>query len=58
MAAAVETGLDAVAAGRDGPLRGRRLGLLCHAASVAADGRHAIDVLGARSLDLRRLFAP
>ena len=47
-----------MAAGRDALLRGRRLGLLCHAASVTADGRHAIDVLRARGLDLRRLFAP
>jgi uncharacterized protein YbbC (DUF1343 family) len=58
LAAAVGTGLDGVAAGRDEALRGRRLGLLCHAASVAADGRHAIDVLRARGLDVRRLFAP
>jgi uncharacterized protein YbbC (DUF1343 family) len=58
LAASVATGLDAVAAGQDEALRGRRLGLLCHAASLTADGRHAIDVLRARGLDLRRLFAP
>jgi uncharacterized protein YbbC (DUF1343 family) len=58
LAAAVTTGLDAVAAGHDEALRGRRLGLLCHAASVASDGRHAIEVLRGRGLDLRRLFAP
>jgi uncharacterized protein YbbC (DUF1343 family) len=58
LAATVATGLDAVAAGRDAPLRGRRLGLLCHAASVTGDGRHAVDVLRSRGLDLRRLFAP
>ena len=58
LAATVATGLDVVAAGGDALLRGRRLGLLCHAASVTADGRHAIDVSGTRGLDLRRLFAP
>lgn len=58
LAAIVATGLDGVAAGRDALLRGRRLGLLCHAASVTADGRHAIDVFRSRGLDLRRLFAP
>jgi uncharacterized protein YbbC (DUF1343 family) len=58
LGATVATGLDGVAAGRDALLRGRRLGLLCHAASVTADGRHAVDVFRARGLDLRRLFAP
>ncbi len=58
LAVTVATGLDAVAAGRDVLLRGRRLGLVCHAASVTADGRHAIDVFRSRGLDLRRLFAP
>jgi uncharacterized protein YbbC (DUF1343 family) len=58
LAAMVETGLDRVAAGHDKELRGKRLGLLCHAASMTRDGRHAIDVLRARGLDLRRVFAP
>ena len=57
-AATVETGLDAVAAGDLALLRGKRLGLLAHAASVTADGRHAIDVLRAAGLDLRCVFAP
>jgi uncharacterized protein YbbC (DUF1343 family) len=58
LGAVVETGLDRVATGRDEELRGKRLGLLCHAASVTREGRHAIDVLRARGLDLRRVFAP
>jgi uncharacterized protein YbbC (DUF1343 family) len=39
-------------------LRGRRVGLLGHAASVAADGRHAIDVLGGAGVVVVRLFGP
>lgn len=58
LAAAVETGLDVVASGEVALLRGKRLALLAHAASVAADGRHAIDVLRAAGLDLRCVFAP
>src|SRR6185295_5130796 len=50
--------LDVVAAGEVSLLRGKRLGLLAHAASVSADGRHAIDVLRAAGLDLRCVFAP
>jgi uncharacterized protein YbbC (DUF1343 family) len=55
----VEVGLERLAADGRAPLRNRRIGLLCHAASVAADGRHAIEVLqkdaGARIV---RLFVP
>ena len=40
------------------PLVGKRLGLVAHAASVTADGRHAVDVLRGLQLDLKRLFAP
>lgn len=54
----VRVGLDRVAAGETAALAGKRLGLLAHAASVTLDGRHAIDVLRDRGLDLVRLFAP
>jgi len=54
----VQVGLDRL----DGPdgahLRGKRLGLVAHAASVTADGRHATQVFRGLKLDLRRLFAP
>ena len=39
-------------------LRGKRLGLVVHAASVTADGRHAIDVLDDQGLDVVVLFTP
>ncbi len=55
--AVVKVGLERVA-GEASLLRGRRVGLLAHAASVTADGRHAIDVLRSAQVDLVRLFAP
>jgi len=54
----VEVGLERVAAGAGGPLRGRSVGLLGHGASVTADGRHAIDVLRGAGVDVVRLFGP
>ena len=43
--AGVTVGLERVLASKGEPLRGRRVGLLGHAASLTADGRHAIDAL-------------
>jgi len=57
-AVTVRVGLDHVDAEGAGPLRGKRVGLVAHAASVTADGRHAIDVLRARGVSLLRLFTP
>lgn len=56
--AAVQVGLDRIAAGDAAPLAGKRLGLVAHAASVTTDGRHAIAVLREQGLDLVRLFSP
>jgi uncharacterized protein YbbC (DUF1343 family)/beta-glucosidase-like glycosyl hydrolase len=56
--APVRVGLDRVASGEVPELAGRRLGLLANAASVTRDGRHAVDVLRGRGLDLERLFSP
>lgn len=56
--ATVEVGLERVAAGHGAPLRGRRVGLVAHAASVTAGGRHAIDVLREAGVDVVRVFAP
>ena len=55
---AVTVGLERVTSDNRTPLRGRRIGLLCHAASVAADGRHAIDLLGSSGARVVRLFGP
>jgi uncharacterized protein YbbC (DUF1343 family) len=58
LAAAVQVGLDVVAAQSGRPLLGRRVGLVAHAASVAADGRGAAEVLRSRGVEVVRLFAP
>jgi uncharacterized protein YbbC (DUF1343 family) len=34
------------------------VGLLAHAASITADGRHAVEVLRGAGVDVRRLFGP
>ena len=43
----VRTGLDRVVESKGDPLKGKRVGLLVHAASLTHDGRHAIDALTA-----------
>lgn len=57
--ARVATGLEVLAIEGATELRGRRVGLLCHAASVTSDLRHAADILAARGdLELVALLAP
>jgi uncharacterized protein YbbC (DUF1343 family) len=56
--AVVQVGLERAGQLRNQPLRGKRIGLIVHAASVTADGRHAIDVLRADGVKLVRLFTP
>jgi uncharacterized protein YbbC (DUF1343 family) len=51
----VKVGLERIGTAK---LEGKRLGLIVHAASVTADGRHAIDVFRERGLTVMRLFAP
>jgi uncharacterized protein YbbC (DUF1343 family) len=57
-AASVQVGLERLEADGGRPLRGKRVGLVVHAASVTVDGRHAIDVLRDQGVDVLRLFAP
>jgi uncharacterized protein YbbC (DUF1343 family) len=56
--APVRIGLEQVVAAQGAPLRGRRVGLLGHAASLTADGRHAIDALRDAGVRVVRLFGP
>jgi uncharacterized protein YbbC (DUF1343 family) len=57
--ASVRSGLDALASRPPALLRGCRVGLLCHQASVTRDLTHAIDVVrGIRGTTLAALFAP
>ncbi len=55
----VQTGLDVIMADGAQRLRGRRVGLLVHPASVDRDLHHAVPLLhGALGRDLRALFGP
>ncbi len=53
----VRTGLDVLRDDDFAPLRGRRVGLVCHPASVDAELRHAADLL-AGAAKLVALFGP
>ncbi|MBN1886148.1 MAG: DUF1343 domain-containing protein [Candidatus Krumholzibacteriota bacterium] len=52
------SGLDRIAAAGGGTLGGRRIGLLANQASVAADLRHAADILAGLPVELAALFGP
>lgn len=55
----VQVGLERIEAESGGVLKGRKIALLAHGASVTAAGRHAVDVLrGVEGLEIVRLFAP
>lgn len=54
----VRVGLDLIAESEGGPLRGKRIALLAHAASVTLDGSHAIDALRRARVDVSVVFAP
>lgn len=54
----VQVGLERLAGDGAGELAGKRLGLVVHAASLTADGRHAVDVTRGLGLDVVRLFSP
>src|SRR4249920_1110606 len=57
--ASVRSGLDVLVRRRPALLRGRRVGLLCHQASVTRELIHAVDaVRGLRGVRLTALFAP
>jgi uncharacterized protein YbbC (DUF1343 family) len=54
----VQTGLDVLCTERLDLCRGRRVGVLCHPASVAADLTHIVDRLCAVGIRPARLFGP
>jgi uncharacterized protein YbbC (DUF1343 family) len=54
----VETGLDLLCRERLDLVRGRRVGVLCHPASVTADLVHVVDQLIAAGVRPARLFGP
>ena len=55
---AVRTGLDRLLTDETSLWRGRKLGVLCHPASVDAGLRHIVDVLLAHGADVKTLFGP
>jgi uncharacterized protein YbbC (DUF1343 family) len=54
----VQTGLDVLLEDGIGGLRGRRVGVLCHPASVSRRLVHIVDALAAAEVNLTRLFGP
>jgi uncharacterized protein YbbC (DUF1343 family) len=54
----VKVGLERLDGEAADALRGKKLGLVVHRASMTEDGRHAIDVLRDHGLDVVRLFSP
>ncbi len=55
----VQTGLDVLVASHFAPLRGQRVGLVCHPASMDARLRHAIDLFAAApEIELAAIFGP
>jgi uncharacterized protein YbbC (DUF1343 family) len=53
-----KVGIDQIELDNGGILRGRKVGLFVHAASVTADGRRTIDALRAKDVNVVRLFSP
>lgn len=54
----VKTGLEVLCSERLDLLRGRRVGVLCHPASVTSDLVHAVDRLLQAGVRITRLFGP
>lgn len=54
----IDTGLDVLVAENFARLRGLRVGLLAHPASVDQRLRHVLDTMVAAGVDLRALFGP
>jgi uncharacterized protein YbbC (DUF1343 family) len=54
----VKTGLEVLCSERLDLLRGRRVGVLCHPASVTSDLVHAVDRLLQTGVRITRLFGP
>jgi uncharacterized protein YbbC (DUF1343 family) len=53
-----KVGIDQIELDNGGILRGRKIGLIAHAASVTGDGRRSVDALRAKDVSVVRLFAP
>ncbi len=57
--AKVRTGLDVLVAQDFAPLRGMRIGVVCHPASIDSQFRHILEVLGhAKDVIIKAVFGP
>ena len=54
----VKVGLEQIESDRGGVLKGKKIGLIAHAASVTADSRRSVDVMRVLGVEVVRLFAP
>jgi uncharacterized protein YbbC (DUF1343 family) len=54
----VKVGLEQIEADKGAPLKGKKIGLIMHAASVTSDGRRAVEVLKAQGVEVVRIFGP
>ncbi|PYQ49042.1 MAG: DUF1343 domain-containing protein [Acidobacteria bacterium] len=54
----VHVGLEQVDADRGAPLKGKKVGIIMHAASVTSDGRRTVEVLRAAGVEVVKIFGP
>jgi uncharacterized protein YbbC (DUF1343 family) len=54
----VRVGLEVLDAEKGGALKGKKVGVVAHAASVDSDGHHTVDVLKKHGVQVIRLFSP
>jgi uncharacterized protein YbbC (DUF1343 family) len=54
----VRVGLETLEAEKGGALKGKKVGLVVHAASVTAEGQQAVDALKKQGVQVVRLFSP
>jgi uncharacterized protein YbbC (DUF1343 family) len=54
----VRVGLEQIESDRGGVLKGKKVGLIAHAASVTADSRRSVDVMRQLGVEVVRMFAP
>ena len=51
-------GLEQVDADKGAPLKGKKVGIIMHAASVTADGRRTVEVLRGAGVEVVKIFGP
>ena len=54
----VRVGLEQVEADKGAPLKGKKVGVIMHAASVTSDGRRTVEVLRGAGVEVMKIFGP